>query len=114
MCRRRGGTRNSRVPGRTRNFKVPGGTRISRAHVNTTTCSPRAVIRTCRLHDNLERERASGGHDVVLACFPEPMKIYVWAVVVFMLLAMAGVAGALASHRLHHDCRVRIDTAVDE
>jgi len=42
------------------------------------------------------------------------MKIYVWAVVVFMLLAMAGVAGALASHRLHHDCRVRIDTAVDE
>jgi len=42
------------------------------------------------------------------------MKIYVWAVVVLMRLAIASAAGALASHRLHHDCRVRIETAVDE
>jgi len=42
------------------------------------------------------------------------MKIYVWAVVVLTLLAIAGAAGALASHRVHHDCRVRIDTAIDE
>ena len=42
------------------------------------------------------------------------MKIYVWAVVFLALLAVASAVGALASHRLHHDCRVRIDTAVDE
>jgi len=42
------------------------------------------------------------------------MKIYVWAVVVLMLLAVASAAGALASRRFHHDCLVRIDTAVDE
>ena len=42
------------------------------------------------------------------------MKIYLWAVVVLTLLAIASAAGALASHRMHHDCRVRIDTAIDE
>ena len=42
------------------------------------------------------------------------MKIYVWAVVFLTLLAIASAAGALASHRMHHDCRVRIDTAIDE
>jgi len=42
------------------------------------------------------------------------MKIYLWGVVVLTLLAIASGAVALASHRLHYDGRVRIDTAIDE
>jgi len=42
------------------------------------------------------------------------MKIYAWVVIVLICLAVASAAGAFASHRLHRDCRVRIDTAVDE
>jgi len=42
------------------------------------------------------------------------MKIYVWLVVALTLLAIASAAGAFASHRLHRDCQVRIDTAIDE
>ena len=42
------------------------------------------------------------------------MKIYAWVVIVLVSLAVATEAGAFASHRLHRDCRVCIDTAVDE
>jgi len=42
------------------------------------------------------------------------MKIYAWVMIVLICFAVASAAGALASHRPHRDCRVRIDTAMDE